>query len=198
MTDPKKIGARLEKCAKKKGIRQSKDKETSNIPYGIDQSTLSKWYGGTIPKPYFAAFCTHVGMSFDDVPNSVEKYIPETIEPKDAKILESIISDLVTLEQRGYPMQVTATQLKSALTQGERDPVPAEERSMLEGLDRLALAQIQKGLGLVLGAVPAGSSEYTACMHALHSVGLLGAPQEPKRQVPSSEEGQSQPQADGI
>ena len=173
LTDPKKIGARLEKCAKRMGIRQSKDAATSNIPYGIDQSTLSKWYKGIIPKPQFSAFCCHIGMSFDDIPEkSAEKYIPPNVEPKDAKLLESIIADLVTLEGRGYPMQVTATQLKSVLIQVEPAPVPAEER-MLEGFGTPELALILSGLHKQLGATDAGTPAYLECIRVLQTVAQL-------------------------
>lgn len=198
LTDPKKIGARLSKCADKMGITKSKDETISNIPYGIDQSSVSRWLRGKTPNPKFAAFCTYVGMSFDDTPaKSVEKFVPEGIDASiDAKMLEGIIHDLVELERRGYPMQVTAAQLRSVLNQGEPAPVLAGDRSMLEGLDTLAIAQIQKGLGLVIGSVPGGSSEYTACMHALQSVGSSVSPQAPRSPDSSTGVVQSQPQVD--
>lgn len=203
LTDAKKIGLRLKKCAARMGIYNNKDEGA--IPFGIDQGTFSKWTngkelpGGTRQK--FTALCCYVGMSFEDVERgTIESFVPENVTPKDAKILEGIIEDLVTLEKRGYDMQITATHLKAVLMAAapapSPAPIPAEERSMLEGLDKLALAQIQKGLSLVLGNVSSDSPEYDACMHALQSVKRSGATLAPKHLPQESGANQSQPQAD--
>lgn len=200
--DAKKIAARLIKCRERLGIKQIKPRD-GGMPLGIDQSSISRWEKGqSIPgggRQEFAAWCCYVGMSFEDVPtSSVEKFIPESVEPKDAKLIEAVVSDLIALEAEGFALQNIATHIKAIRNHGKPAPIPAEDRPMLEGLDKLALAQIQKGLSLVLGNVSSDSPEYDACMHALQTVKRSNATLEPKHPPQESGVGQSPIQADGL